>query len=355
MKKTIIITGANGLIGSESVKHFCERGYKVIGIDNDFRSHFFGKEASTKEVRFELEQNYIDYKCLDIDIRNHAALSVVFSQKAKEIKAVIHTAAQPSHDRASSIPILDFEVNAMATAHLLDLYKQHCPEAAFIFTSTNKVYGDKPNELPLVKRGKRLECLWLPKGIDEQMSIDQSKHSLFGASKVAADILVQEYGRYFGLNTVCFRGGCLTGPNHKGVQLHGFLSYLVKTIMRDEEYTIFGDGFQVRDNIHSYDLVQMFDYYIINPRPGEVYNAGGGRGNDVSIWEAIDLIKKISGREDWNKVKVLEDKWRSGDHKWYVTNLSKFKSHYPKWKMKYDSIDKTLTEMIQEERNAQGR
>jgi len=349
-RNLIIITGASGLIGSECVRYFSDKGYKVLGIDNDFRSHFFGKEASTKDIRYELETKYIDYKCLDIDIRNHAALSVVISQKAKQIKAIIHTAAQPSHDLGGKIPILDFEVNATATAHLLDLYRQHCPEASFIFTSTNKVYGDTPNNLKLVKKSTRWECEELPNGIDEKMSIDHSKHSLFGASKVAADILVQEYGRYFGLNTVVFRGGCLTGPQHKGVQLHGFLSYLVKTIVNDGEYNIFGDGFQVRDNIHSYDLVRMFDAYLENPTKGEAYNAGGGRGNEVSILEAIEKINKLAGK-NWKNFTVHPDKWRSGDHIWYVSDLTKFKTHYPDWKMKYNVIDKTLKEMVDAERN----
>jgi CDP-paratose 2-epimerase len=254
---------------------------------------------------------------------------------------IVHTAAQPSHDWAAKEPFTDFTVNANGTLNLLELCRNHCPDATFIFTSTNKVYGDTPNFLPLVEGEKRWEIdqehRYFKEGIDEKMSIDHTKHSLFGASKVAADVLVQEYGRYFGMNTGIFRGGCLTGPNHAGTELHGFLSYLVKCAVQDKEYTIFGyKGKQVRDNIHSYDLVNMFWHFHQNPKKGEVYNAGGSRHSNCSIIEAIDIIKQISGKQ--LKYSIANDN-RIGDHIWWISDIQKFKSNYPDWNYKYDLND----------------
>jgi len=338
MKKALI-TGSAGLIGSESVKFFTERGFKVLGIDNDMRKYFFGDEASTDWNRKLLEGRYSEqYKHYNIDIRDRDKIEKVF--KSNKFDLIIHTAAQPSHDWAAKEPMTDFTVNANGTLNLLESFRKYCPEATFIFTSTNKVYGDKPNKLPLVELEKRYEIeeghIYY-KGINEFMSIDQSKHSLFGASKVAADILVQEYGRYFNLNTVCFRGGCLTGPAHSGTQLHGFLAYLAKCIATGEKYTIFGyKGKQVRDNIHSYDLVNMFWHFYQNPRQGEVYNAGGGRHSNVSMLEAIEKLENILGKKANYE---YTDNNRSGDHIWYISDVSKFKEHYPDWGFEYNMDD----------------
>ncbi len=299
--KTVLITGCAGLIGSEAVKFFCEKGFAVAGIDNDMRKYFFGPSASTQWMMEELQASHKEFRSFKSDIRDFEAVARVFREYGTEIVLVIHTASQPSHDWAAREPFTDFSVNASGTLNLLEATRQICPDAAFIFTSTNKVYGDTPNRLPL----KELETRWeidaehsyYQNGIDESMSIDQSKHSLFGASKVAADIMVQEYGRYFGMKTGVFRGGCLTGPSHAGTELHGFLAYLMKCAVTGREYRIYGyKGKQVRDNIHAHDLVNAFWHFYLNPRPGEVYNMGGSRFSNCSMLEAIKKCEEISGK-----------------------------------------------------------
>lgn len=339
-----LVTGSAGLIGSEAVKFFAEKGFDVVGIDNNMRSYFFGDEASTdwnrKKLEDLLKNKYTHYKA---DIRDEAAIGDIFKKHAFDV--IIHTAAQPSHDWAAREPMTDFSVNATGTLVMLEAMRAHCPKAVFIFTSTNKVYGDTPNRLPLVELEKRWE---LPedhkffKGIDETMSIDNTKHSIFGASKVAADVMVQEYGRYFGFKTAIFRGGCLTGPSHSGAELHGFLAYLIKCINSGKKYTIFGyKGKQVRDNIHSHDLVNAFWHFYQNPRSGEVYNMGGARNSNISMLEAIEKIEKLLGKKANYE---LSDENRIGDHMWYVSDVSKFKKHYPDWDFTYD-IDDILKEM----------
>src|SRR5882757_4121357 len=296
-----IVTGAAGLIGSETCKRFHKEGLQLVGIDNDMRARFFGPEASTSKTRKTLEGSLKNYQHFEADIRDFGAIEAIFKKFGKDVKSVVHTAAQPSHDWAAREPHTDFGVNATGTLNMLEATRLHCPDAAFVFTSTNKVYGDTPNRLPLVAEEKRWEIekghgYW--NGIDETMSIDQTKHSLFGASKVAADVLVQEYGRYFGMRTVCFRGGCLTGPAHAGTELHGFLAYLMKCTVTGKPYRVFGyHGKQVRDNIHSHDLAEAFWQFIQKPRAGEVYNLGGSRHSNCSMLEAIDLSQEISGRE----------------------------------------------------------
>jgi CDP-paratose 2-epimerase len=336
-----IITGCNGLIGSESVSFLAGKMDLIIGIDNDQRAYFFGPDASTRWNKEELEHNYPNFKSFDYDIRDYANLEALFREYATDIRLVIHTAAQPSHDWAAKEPLTDFTINANGTLNLLELTRLHCPEAVFIFTSTNKVYGDTPNLLPLAELDKRFEIdeshPYFRNGIDETMTIDQSRHSLFGASKLAADVLVQEYGRYFGMQTVVFRGGCLTGPQHSGTQLHGFLSYLMRCAITGNHYTIFGyKGKQVRDNIHSHDLVTMFWNFYQQPRPGgEVYNAGGGRFSNCSMLEAIELCEQITG----NKMNyTYTNSPRSGDHIWYISDTTKFKTHFPAWNYEYDLI-----------------
>jgi CDP-paratose 2-epimerase len=342
-----IITGSAGLIGSEAVKFFHEQGYDVAGVDNNLREYFFGKDGSTLWNRDQLGQKFPRYTHHDFDIRDEAAVDKLFARYGRDVAVVIHTAAQPSHDWAAKEPLTDFHVNATGTLHMLEAYRKHAPQAAFVFTSTNKVYGDTPNVLPLVETPSRWEIAadhpFYKHGIDESMSIDQSKHSLFGASKVAADVLVQEYGRYFGLNTVVFRGGCLTGPAHSGAELHGFLAYLVKCALTGREYTIFGyKGKQVRDNIHSGDLIAAFWNYVQAPRPGVVYNMGGGRHSNCSMLEAIDMIRDISGKE--LSYKLSEDN-RSGDHIWWISDVRKFQADYPNWKYQYD-IKRLLGEIV---------
>ena len=341
-----LVTGAAGLIGSESVAFFVDKFDLVIGIDNNLRQYFFGTDGSTDWNRDRLQNTYTNYEHHTADIRKVDELETVFQKYGSDIKLIVHAAAQPSHDWAAREPFTDFSVNAVGTLNMLEMTRLHCPEAVFIFTSTNKVYGDNPNYLPLVETETRWEIdqnhPYFENGIDEFMSIDHTKHSVFGASKVAADIMVQEYGRYFGMKTGVFRGGCLTGPNHSGAQLHGFLSYLMKCAITEQQYTIFGyKGKQVRDNIHSYDLVNMFWHFYQNPRPGEVYNAGGGRHANCSMLEAIALCEAISG----NKMNYqYSETNRSGDHIWYVSDLSKFKSHYPGWTWQYD-LQQTLVQM----------
>lgn len=339
--EVVVITGASGLIGSEAVSFFKDKFDLIVGVDNNLRSYFFGKDASTEETKKNIIETVENYKHYDTDIRDLEKLENVFAEYGASIRLIIHTAAQPSHDWAAKEPFTDFGVNAMGTLNMLELTRKYCAEATFIFTSTNKVYGDRPNSLPLIATDKRWEIdekhAYFAKGIDENMSIDNSKHSIFGASKVAADILVQEYGKYFGMNTGVFRGGCLTGPNHAGTQLHGFLSYLVKCAVEDKEYTIFGyGGKQVRDNIHSYDLVNMFYHYHLNPRQGEVYNAGGGRHANCSILEAIDIIEEVCGKRLNYQV---SDENRIGDHIWWISDVTKFKAHYPQWDYKYSITD----------------
>lgn len=343
MKKALV-TGSGGLIGSEAAKFFADKGFEIIGIDNDMRSYFFGKEASTdwnrQKVEKQLKGKYTHYTA---DIRDNAAIAKIFKQHKFDV--IIHAAAQPSHDWAAREPLTDFTVNANGTLVILENMRQHCPEAVFIFTSTNKVYGDRPNDLPLIELDKRWE---LPKdhkyykGIDESMSIDDCKHSVFGASKVAADVMVQEYGKYFGFKTAVFRGGCLTGPSHSGAELHGFLAYLIKCIASGKKYTIFGyKGKQVRDNIHSHDLVNAFYHFYQKPRSGEVYNMGGARNSNISMLEAIEKIEKLLGKKANYE---LSKENRIGDHIWYISDVGKFKKHYPKWDFEYD-IDDILKEM----------
>ena len=339
-----VITGSAGLIGSEAARFFADLGMDVVGIDNDMRKVFFGDEASTAWNRLRLEQDLDRYTHHDVDIRDYAAIERLFARHGKAVSLVIHTAAQPSHDWAARDPFTDFTVNANGTLNLLQATRDYCPEAAFIFTSTNKVYGDRPNTLPLIEQERRWEIdpdHAYTQGIPETMSIDQSKHSLFGASKVAADVLVQEYGRYFDMKTACFRGGCLTGPSHAGTQLHGFLAYLMKCAATGHPYTIFGyQGKQVRDNIHSADLIAAFNAFFEAPRVAEVYNIGGGRASHCSMLEAIDLCQEITGRPLRH---TYSDQHRSGDHIWYVSDLSKFKQQYPTW-----TITRAVPEILQE-------
>jgi CDP-paratose 2-epimerase len=332
-----IITGSGGLIGSAAVRHFAEAGYDVVGVENDMRARFFGREASTDRVSRQLVEDYDAFRHVALDVRDRAGVDALFAHCASALELVVHTAAQPSHDWAASDPHTDFTVNANGTLNLLQAARDHAPDATFVFTSTNKVYGDLPNRLPLEERAERLE---LPpqhrwhEGIDTSMSIDRSTHSLFGVSKVAADLLVQEYGRYFGMPTVCFRGGCLTGPQHAGAQLHGFLAYLMKCTATGTPYTVFGyGGKQVRDNIHCDDVVRAFAAFHARPRSAAVYNLGGGRASNCSMLEAIELCERIAGRElDW----TLSGDARVGDHRWWVSDLTAFEADYPEWSLTRD-------------------
>jgi len=343
----VVVTGSAGLIGSETVKRFHAEGYDVVGIDNDMRAYFFGSEASTSWNRERLIHDLPRYHHYNYDIRDIAQIEQLFAQYGKEIVLVVHAAAQPSHDWAAREPFTDFTINANGTLNMLEVTRKYAPEAVFIFTSTNKVYGDTPNTLPLIELEERWEVdpshAFAEHGIDESMSIDKSKHSLFGASKVAADVLVQEYGRYFGLKTGLFRGGCLTGPAHSGAELHGFLAFLTLRAVRGQHYTIYGyKGKQVRDNIHSKDLVEAFWHFFQQPRVGEVYNMGGSRHSNVSMLEAIRMIREIGGYQlDY----TLTDQARSGDHIWYVSDVRKFQQHYPSWQYHYDS-ETILRELI---------
>lgn len=346
-----LITGSHGLIGSEAVRFFAKKGFKIVGIDNNMRAYFFGENAGTKKNKTALSEELGNiYNHYNIDIRNYDELIEIFKKYGEKISVVIHTAAQPSHDWAAKEPLTDFEINALGTLNMLEVTRLYSPDAVFIFTSTNKVYGDTPNFLPLIEQEYRYEIdishQYAEKGIDETMSIDQSKHSIFGVSKVSADLMVQEYGKYFAMKTGVFRGGCLTGPAHSGAQLHGFLSYLVHCAINKKPYTVFGyKGKQVRDNIHSYDLVNAFWHFYENPRAGEVYNMGGSRHSNISMLEAIKMIKDISGHE---LEFTISEEVRSGDHIWYISDVSKFKNHYPDWDYKYD-IKSILKEMIEAE------
>ncbi len=339
--KIVLISGSAGLIGSEAVEFFSEKFDKVIGIDNNLRKYFFGDNASTEWNKNRLVNEIPNYTHYDCDIRDYQQLEKVFKEYGNDIKLIVHTAAQPSHDWAANEPITDFTVNANGTLNMLELTRLYCAESVFIFTSTNKVYGDNPNYLPLIELEDRWEIAethpYFKNGIDENMSLDHTKHSLFGASKVAADVLAQEYGKYFKMNVGVFRGGCLTGPKHSGTQLHGFLSYLMKCAITGDQYTIFGyKGKQVRDNIHSWDLVNMFWHFYQNPRQGEAYNAGGGRFSNCSMKEAIQICEKITGKK---MNFTYSETNRIGDHIWYVSDLTKFKTHYPEWTWKYDLND----------------
>jgi len=333
-----LITGSSGLIGSEASRFFSEKGFEIIGIDNNLRSYFFGEEASTLWNQKKLEQTLPNYTHHNIDIRNLTDLEQIFSRYSQAIDLIIHCAAQPSHDWAAREPFTDFTINANGTLNLLEMTRTHCPNAVFIFASTNKVYGDTPNRLPLIETPTRWEIStqhpYHTHGIDEHMSIDGSTHSLFGASKAAADLLVQEYGRYFGLQTACFRGGCLTGPDHSGAQLHGFLSYLVKCAIDGTLYSIFGyKGKQVRDNIHSFDLVNAFWHFYQHPRSGEYYNLGGSRHSNCSMLEAIAICERLTNKP--MNIQYL-DTARKGDHIWWISDVRKFQSHYPAWNFRYN-------------------
>jgi len=342
----VLITGSSGLVGSESVNFFCEKRFDVIGIDNNLRKFFFGKDASTEKIKNTLIKNNKKFKHFSIDIRNYKDLEKIFKKYNKNISLIIHCAAQPSHDYGKNFPMLDFNVNATGTLNLLDLTKRFCYDAPFIFMSTNKVYGDNPNNLNLIEKDKRWELSKkdkIFKGIDEKFSIDNCTHSFFGVSKTYADLIVQEYGKNIGLKTVSFRGGCITGPNHNGAKLHGFLSYLVKVSLLKKKYLLIGyKGKQVRDNLHSEDLVNCFWEFYKKPKSGEVYNIGGGRFSNCSILEALDMV------ENYSKIKIKKKiikQNRVGDHIWYISNISKFKKDYPKWKQKYNT-KKIIEELI---------
>ena len=340
-----IVTGSGGLVGSESVRHLVASGYDVIGLENDMRASFFGESASTRRVSEQLKAEHAEFRWLELDIRDADGVDRIVRENAAALELIVHAAAQPSHDWAASDPHTDWGVNATATLNLLQAARAHAPDVPFVFLSTNKVYGDTPNFLPLEETATRLE---LPAGhrwhggIDTGMSIDRSMHSLFGVSKAAADLMVQEYGRYFDMPTVALRCGCLTGPSHAGAKLHGFLSYLMRCAVTGDRYTVFGYGAkQVRDNLHSADLVRAIAAYVAAPRPAAVYNMGGGRFANCSMLEAIEACERISGRTlDWE----LSDQARMGDHRWWISDLDEFRRDYPDWSPEYD-IDTTLREI----------
>lgn len=344
-----IVTGSAGLIGAETVAFLADKGFDIIGVDNDMRRYFFGDDASTDWSRRRLEARFPTYTHVATDIRDAEGIDRLFADHGRNIAAVIHTAAQPSHDWAAREPFTDFSVNANGTLNLLEATRRHCPEAPFVFTSTNKVYGDTPNRLPLIEGGTRWEVdpshAYAEYGIDEGMSIDGALHSLFGASKVAADVMVQEYGRYFGMRTACFRGGCLTGPGHSGAQLHGFLAYLAKCAVTGRPYTVLGyKGKQVRDNIHAFDLVNAFWHFLQAPRSGEVYNIGGSRHSNCSMLEAIAIAERLTGRPmNWS----YDETNRTGDHIWWISDVRRFRSHYPEWAYVHD-IESIMGEIVEE-------
>ena len=337
----ILVTGSSGLIGSEAAEYFDRQGHQVTGLDNNMRRIFFGPAGDTLWNLERLKSATKNFKHVALDIRDRAAIDELF--RVGRFNLIVHCAAQPSHDKARDIPLLDFEVNALGTVNLLESTRQYSPEATFVFLSTNKVYGDAPNEIPLKELDTRYDYARAEDfyGVDETCRIDRTMHSLFGASKAAADLVAQEYGRYFKMNVGVFRGGCLTGPSHSGVELHGFLSYLVKVTLSGGSYSIFGyKGKQVRDNIHSHDVVRAVEEFALNPRPGEVYNLGGGRENSISMLEAIQCIEQMSEKKlNWRYV----EEPRKGDHICYISNLGKFKSHYPNWK-----ITRGLTAILEE-------
>ncbi|MDA9663493.1 NAD-dependent epimerase/dehydratase family protein [Candidatus Pelagibacter sp.] len=342
----VLITGSCGLVGSEAVNFFSKKGFDVLGIDNNYRKFFFGEDGSVKWAKNKLLKENKRYKHFNIDIRNFNGLEKIFKQNKKRISLIIHCAAQPSHDYGKNFPNLDFSINATGTLNLLRLTEKYCNQASFIFMSTNKVYGDNPNQLSFIEKKTRWELKKTNKyfkGIKENFSIDNCTHSFFGVSKSYADLIVQEYGKNIGLSTACFRGGCITGPNHSGAKLHGFLSYLVKISLSKKQYSLIGyKGKQVRDNLHSIDLVNCFWEFYKKPRKGEVYNIGGGRFSNCSIVEALDLVEKFSN------IKIKRNyinKPRIGDHQWYISDLSKFKKHYPGWKQKYNT-EKIIKELV---------
>ena len=341
-----IITGSTGLVGSETVNFFHDKGFDVIGIDNNFRKVFFGKNGSTNWIKTKLIKRNKNFKNFSIDIRSFDKLNKIFKKYKKNISVIVHCAAQPSHDYGKNFPFLDFSINASGTLNLLELTKKYCPDSPFIFMSTNKVYGDNPNKLKIFEKKTRWELSEKDKnfrGISENFSIDNATHSFFGVSKTYADLIVQEYGKNIGLKTVCFRGGCITGPNHSGASLHGFLSYLVKSSLIQKKYNLIGyKGKQVRDNLHSNDLVNCFWEFYKRPRYGEVYNMGGGRYSNCSILEALSIV------EDLTNIKIKKNVLKTprvGDHIWYISNLNKFKKHYPKWRQKYNT-KKIIKELI---------
>ena len=343
----VIITGSTGLVGSEAVSFFCNKGFDVVGIDNNLRKFFFGREGSTLWVKNRLLKLNKNFKNFHLDIRNFESLNKLFKKYKKNISLIIHCAAQPSHDYGKNNPQIDFDVNAQGTLNLLELTKNFCPDAPFIFMSTNKVYGDNPNKLNFRETKTRWELSKNDKfyrGIKENLSIDNCTHSFFGVSKTYADLIVQEYGKNVGLKTVCFRGGCITGPNHSGAKLHGFLSYLVKLSLTEKKYSLIGyKGKQVRDNLHSFDLINCFWEFYKKPQRGEVYNIGGGRYSNCSILEALNYVEKIANIKIRKKFLRIP---RVGDHIWYISNLSKFKKHYPKWKQKYNT-EKIINELVE--------
>ncbi len=342
-----VVSGSGGLIGSEAVRFFAEQGFEVIGLENDMRARFFGPSASTTAVSERLSEEVDGFRWVQLDIRDEARVASLFARHGGAIELIVHAAAQPSHDWAASDPQTDFTVNANGTLNLLQAAREHCPDATFVFTSTNKIYGDRPNQLPLEELPTRLELRaghrWHA-GIDTEMPIDLTTHSLFGVSKAAADLLVQEYGRYFDMPTVCFRGGCLTGPQHAGAQLHGFLAYLMRCTVSGTPYTVFGySGKQVRDNMHAYDVVRAFAAFHAAPRPAAVYNLGGGRGSNVSMLEAIELCQHIAGRELEYSV---SDQARIGDHRWWISDLAGFQADYPQWGLTF-GIEDVLREIYE--------
>ena len=343
----VLITGSTGLVGSEAVKFFCEKGFDVVGVDNNLRKFFFGKDGSTTWVKNRLIKNYKNFRNYETDIRNLNKLKKIFNKYKKNISILIHCAAQPSHDYGKNNPIIDFNVNATGTLNLLELTKKYCPNACFIFMSTNKVYGDNPNRLKIYEKTTRWELKQKDKyfkGITESFPIDDCTHSFFGVSKTYAHLIVQEYGKNVGLKTVCFRGGCITGPNHSGAKLHGFLSYLVKLSLAKKKYSLIGyKGKQVRDNLHSYDLVNGFWEFYKKPSKGEIYNIGGGRYSNCSIIEALNIVEEIKGFKI--RREIIKNP-RVGDHIWYISNTSKFKKHYPNWKQRYDT-KKIIEELIE--------
>ena len=342
----VLVTGSSGLVGSESVNFFSKKGFDVIGIDNNLRKFFFGNDGSTSWVKKKLEHNYKNFLNYDVDVRNFSNLEKIFKKYKKKISVIIHCAAQPSHDYGKNYPIIDFNINATGTLNLLELTKKFCPDSCFIFMSTNKVYGDNPNNLKIYETKNRFELKKNSKyynGINETFSIDNCIHSIFGVSKTYADLMVQEYGRNVGLKTVSFRGGCITGPNHSGAKLHGFLSYLIKSCISEKKYTLIGyNGKQVREKLHSNDLINCFWEYYKKPNRGEIYNIGGGRYSNCSILEALNLVEQIKKIEI--KKKIIRTP-RVGDHIWYISDTAKFQKHYPKWKQKYNT-KKIIEELI---------
>ena len=347
MDRYVLITGSAGLIGSEAVEFFAKKKFKIIGIDNNYRKFFFGNSGSVGKRNQQLKKKYKNYKHFNLNLNDFSKIKNIFSNFNLKIKLIIHAAAQPSHDWALKNPLLDFDINARSTLNLLECFRKYCSKSSFIFLSTNKVYGDLPNKFSFQEQKQRFEInkssIYYQRGINEKLSIDNNIHSLFGVSKLSADLYVQEYGKNLNLNTVVFRGGCLTGKNHSGTEMHGFLSYLVKQVMKKKFYKIIGyKGKQVRDNIHSIDLINCFWHYYLKPKKGEIYNIGGGRKNSCSILEVLKILeKKLNIKIKTKKIK----NHRIGDHKWWITDNSKFKKDYPKWKIKV-TLNSIINELI---------